>query len=154
MIWIGSIFRRLGIRVGNSSGGVHQDVRNSNAVVQVAGDMNVNSSNESRNSQPKIGEAYFPELGVTLSVHDFRAGGDRLDDKYQAVLATEQIARFVVALEEKDYGAFGIKDNQGRVSMPSTVTVPEGQYDGTVTWIEMGQRESSYLRLRCWFTVP
>ena len=154
---VDSIIRKLNMDVGNSSGSTQQTVRDSNSVVQVAGDLNVNSpqeSKESNDSRPKIGEAYFPESDLTLGVYDFRAELDRGDDRYGATLSTDRVCLFVIALEERDYKAFGIKDNQGRVGMACTVKVPEGDYEGTVQWIEIGQRDSSYMGLRCWFTVP
>ena len=151
---IGSLIRRLGINIGNSSGSVHQNVRDSSDVVQAGRDVNVYQG-EPQKSYPKIGEAYFPECGVTLSVHDFRAGVDRGDSRYRASLATAQVAKFTAALRETDYMVFGIQDNQGPVGdIPCNVTVPGGNYQGMVTYIEIGQWESTYLSLRCWFTVP
>ena len=151
---IGSLIRRLGINVGNSPGSVHQNVRDSSDVVQAGRDVNFYQG-EPQKSYPKIGEAYFPKCGVTLSVHDFRAGVDWGDSRYHATFGTAQVAKFTAALRETDYEAFGIKDNQGPVGdIPCNVTVPEGSYEGKVTYIEIGQRESTYLGLRCWFTVP
>ena len=148
---IGSIIRRLGI--GNSSGSTHQTVRDSDGVMQAGRDMTVYQS-EPQKSYPTIGDAYFPDSNLTLSVHDFRAGGDMGDTRYRATFGTEQVAKFIAALREIDYEAFGIKDNQGPVNIPCLVTVPEGHYKGKVTFIEIGQRESSYLGLRCWLNVP
>ena len=141
---IGSLIRRLGINVGNSSDSIHQTARNSSGVVQAGRDVNVYPDSQSKESYPKIGEAFFSASGLTLSVHDFRAGGDRADRRYLASLATKHVALFVAALRDADYVSFGIRDNQGIVDIPCTVTVPEGSYEGTVTFIEVGQRESSF----------
>ena len=109
---------------------------------------------EPQKSYPTIGDAYFPDSNLTLSVHDFRAGGDMGDTRYRATFGTEQVTKFIAALREIGYEAFGIKDNQGPVNIPCLVTVPEGHYKGKVTFIEIGQRESSYLGLRCWLNAP
>ena len=151
---IGSIIRRLGINIVNSSGSTHQTVRDSNSVYQAGRDVHVNSSSEAKKTYPKIGEACFPDFGLTLSVHDFRAGEDMGHKRYRATLGTKQIAKFVVTLQDTDYETFGIRDNQGPVSISCMVTVPEGRYEGEVTFIEIGQRESSYLGLCCWFKIP
>ena len=155
MSLIGSIIRRLGINVGNSSGSTHQTVRDSQGVQQAGRDVvNILTSSESKKSHPVIGEAYFSDSGLTLSVHDFRAGGDMGDNRYHASFGIEHVALFVAAIEEADYDAFQMRDNQGTVNLPCTVTVPEGCYEGTVTHIEIGQRELSCLGLRCWLKVP
>ena len=152
---IGSIIRRLGINVGNSSDSIHQTVRDSQGVQQAGRDVvNVHLSSETKKSNPKIGEAYFLDSDLTLSVHDFRAGGDMGDSKYRASFAIEHVACFIAAISETDYDTFQIRDNQGTVDKPCTVTVPEGRYKGKVTYIEIAQRESSYLELRCWLNVP
>ena len=153
---IGPIIRRLGINVGNSSDSIHQSVRDSQGVQQAGRDVvNVHLSSETKKSNPKIGEAYFPDFDLILSVYDFRAGGDMGDSKYHASFATEHVARWVIAaISEADYDTFQIRDNQGHVGLPCTVTVPEGRYEGKVTYIEIGQRESSCLRLQCWLNVP
>ena len=151
---IGSLIRRLGINIGNSSGSVHQNVRGSSDVVQAGRDVNFYQG-EPQKSYPKIGEAYFPDCRVTLSVHDFRAGEDWGDGRYRATFGTAQVAKFTAALRETDYEAFGIKNNQGHVDDKScNITVPEGSYEGMVTYIEIERRESTYLGLQCWFTVP
>ena len=150
---IGSLIRRLGINIGNSSGSVHQNVRDSSSVMQAGRDVNVYPA-EPQKSFPKIGEAYFPECDLTLSVHEFRANVDRGDRRYSASLATEQVATFTAALRETDYEAFGIRDNQGWVNILCTVAVPEGRYEGTVAYIEIGKRESTSLVLQCWFKEP
>ena len=108
----------------------------------------------SKKSLPQIGEAYFYDCGLTLSVHDFRAGQDMSDKRYGASFGIREAALFIVALKEADYLSFGIRDNQGHVQMRCNVTVPEGSYEGTVTFIEIGHRESSYLELHCWLKVP
>ena len=151
---IGSIIRRLSFIVGNSEGNTRQDVRDSSGVVQAGRDVTVHQYGEPEKSYPKIGEAFFPDLDLALDVHDFRAGEDRSDSRYVATLRTAHVARFVVALRQADYVTFRIKENQGMVDLPCVVTVPEGSYKGNVTYIEMGQRESSYLGLLCWFNVP
>ena len=146
---IGSIFRKLGI--GNSSDSVHQSVRDSREVIQAGRDVNVHHHSEPEKSYPKIGEAYFPEYNLSLDVHDFVAGQDRQDRRYQASIATPQVARFVVTIREKDYTAFELRDNQGPVALPCAVKIPEGDYDGEVTYVETVTRESDYMGLLCWF---
>ena len=67
---IGSIIRRLGINVGNSSDSIHQTVRDSQGVQQAGRDVvNVHLSSETNKSNPKIGEAYFPDSDLTLIPH-------------------------------------------------------------------------------------
>ena len=46
-----------------------------------------------------IGKAYFPEYGLSLSVHDFRAGVGRGDTRYRASLAITHVAKFTAAFE-------------------------------------------------------
>ena len=155
MSLIGSLIRRLGINVGNSSGSTHQNVRDSQGVQQAGRDViNVYHNSDDKKSYPKIGEAYFSDYDLTLSVHDFRAGGDMGDNRYHTSFGIEQVALFVAVIEEADYDAFQMRDNQGTVNLPCMVTVPEGCYEGTVTHIEIGQREQSCLGLQCWLKVP
>ena len=150
---IGSFIRRIGINIGNSSASVRQEMQDSAGAMQAGRDLNIYQGTPEK-SYPKIGEASFPDLHLSLDVHGFSVGGDRSDCRFQASLGTKQIAHFVASLREVDYDAFQIKDNQETVNLLCTITVPEGSYKGTVKYIEIAQREQTYLGLRCWLNVP
>ena len=152
MKWIESVFRRISVKIGNSPGSVRQTMRNSAGAMQAGRDINIYQG-EQEKSYPKIGEASFTDLHVALDVHGFSVGGDRSDSRYQASLATKQIASFVVSLREVDYDAFRIKDNQEIVNLQCTISVPEGSYKGTVKYIEIAQRGQGYFGLRCWLNI-
>ena len=147
---IGSIIRRVNIKIGGSSGSQHQTMRDSDGATQIGGDVNFFQGRPEKSS-PKIGEASFPDFQLSLDVHEFSLGGDRADRRYGTSLATRQIASFELSLREADYGAFQIRDNQGVVSMECTVTVPEGLYKGIVRFITITERQSDSMVLRCWF---
>lgn len=127
-------------------------VRDSQGVMQAGRDIvNVQHHSESKKSYPAIGEAYFPEYDLSLDVHSFVAGQERQDKRYMASIATPQVAQFDVSIRERDYTTFRLRDNQGRVQLPCMVKVPEGDYNGKITYIEKVQQESDHMGLRCWF---
>ena len=154
---IGSIIRRLKIKIVGSSGSQHQTMRDSDGAMQIGRDVNFFQGTPEKSSpeksSPKIGEASFPDFQLSLDVHKFSLRGDRADPRYRASLATRQIASFEASLREADYGAFQIRDNQDEVSMECTVTVSEGPYKGIVRFITITERQSDSMVLRCWFEL-
>ena len=153
---IGSIIRSLGINIGNSPGSTSQGVRDSSGVVQAGRDVNVYQSTPEKTEEgyPPIGAAYFPHCDLALKVYDLRFGIDRGNERYMASFATERVAKFAARLNEADYAKFDIVDMAGWAQIECHIAVPEGQFVGTVTYIEIAERGSDYMGLMCWFTEP
>ncbi len=81
-------------------------------------------------------------------------GLDRGDTRYMASLATKHVAKFTARLNEADYATFKIADMAGFAQVECSISVPEGQFVGTVSFIEDAERGPDYRGLICWFTEP
>ena len=153
---IGSIIRSLGINIGNSPDSTNQSVRNSPGVVQAGRDVNVYppAPEKTEEGHPPIGAAYFPHCDSALQVYDLRFGIDRGDKRYMASLATKRIAKFTARLNVADYAKFDIANMAEWAQIECQILAPEGQFVGTVTYIEIAERGADYMGLMCWFTEP
>ena len=150
---IGSIIRRVKIKFVGSSGSQHQAMRDSDGGTQIGRDVNIFQTTPEKSSPTIIGEASFPDLQLSLDVHEFSLGGDRTDWRYGARQGTRHIASFVASLRESDYDAFQIRVNQDQVYLKCTITLPEGSYEGIVRFIKITERQAHSMVLRCWFKL-
>ena len=79
---------------------------------------------------------------------------DMGDSRYMASFATKRVAKFTARLNVADYAKFDIANMAGWAQIECHIAVPEGQFVGTVPFIEIAERGQDYMHLMCWYREP